>query len=148
MSSNEALNSFLRWRKIMKMFCSAERSCKVLLQESFCSISFKDFFLQMPISLFSFLFSLFGNEKCGGTKHQSFFLSLPTTTTNQPSPSGIVNDCREKASNSQVPQQEKHFGLSWIFRGRNYLQSFDVNPCTLRVDFVHRWVLNPQCNDE
>ena len=40
----------------MKMFCSAERSCKVLLQESFCSISFKDFFLQMPISLFSFLF--------------------------------------------------------------------------------------------
>ena len=36
----------------------------------------------MPISLFSFLFSLFGNEKCGGTKHQSFFLSLPTTTTN------------------------------------------------------------------
>ena len=93
----------------------------------------------MPISLFSFLFSLFGNEKCGGTKHQSFFLSLPTTTTNQPSPSGIVNDCREKASNSQVFQQEKHFeGLSLIFRGRNYLQSFDVNPCTLRVDFVHR----------
>ena len=149
MSSTEALNSFLRWRKIMKMFCcSAERSCKVLLQESFCNFSFKDFFLQMPISLFSFLFSLFGNEKCGGTKHQSFFLSLPTTTTNQPSPSGIVNDCREKASNSQVSQQEKHFGLSWIFGGRNYLQSFDVNPCTLRVDFVHRWVLNPQCNDE
>ena len=96
----------------MKMFCcSAERSCKVLLQESFCNFSFKDFFLQMPISLFSFLFSLFGNEKCGGTKHQSFFLSLPTTTTNQPSPSGIVNDCREKASNSQVSQQEKHF---WV----------------------------------
>ena len=54
MSSTEALHSFLRWRKIMKMFCSAERSCKLLLQESFCNFSFKDFFSKYAFPPFLF----------------------------------------------------------------------------------------------
>ena len=85
MSSTEALNSFLRWRKIMKMFCSAERSCKVLLQESFCNFSFKDFFLQMPISLFSFLFFSHYLEMRNVVEQSikvSFYLCPPPLPTN------------------------------------------------------------------
>ena len=146
MSSTEALHSFLRWRKIMKMFCSTERSCKLLLQESFCNFSFKDFSPNTHFPLF-FSFPTIWKWEMWWNK-ASKFLFISAHHHYQPSPSGIVNDCREKASNSQVSRQEKHFGLSWIFHGRNYLQSFDVNPCTLKVDFVHCWVLNPQCNNE
>ena len=42
----------------MKMFCSAERSCNLLLQESFCNFSFKDFFSKYAFPPFLF-FSLY-----------------------------------------------------------------------------------------
>ena len=147
MSSTEALNSFLRWRKIMKMFCSAERSCKVLLQESFCNFSFKDFFSKCLFP--SFLFFSHYLEMRNVVEQSikvSFYLCPPPLPTN-PRRRVLWTIAERRLTTVRFPNKRSISGLSWIFCERNYLQSFDINLCTLRVDFVHCWILSAMMNN-